>query len=129
MTAKFTFNTLTQSSTRYRAPSGNEYVFYKGQPTIVTDSEDIRYFDDNKRFTREKRNAKTTPQPGADEQLLSELKKIKGVGPTTATKIVDQFTTKEELASHLDAGNSLEGVSAEVQLSIHKKIADREVDE
>lgn len=127
--AKFTFKTLTEASTRYQTPNGGEYVFYRNKPTRVEDTEDIKFFDSNPRFNREKRNARSEPQKGADTVLFEELKGVSGVGDATAARIVDQFLTREELAAHLDAGNNLEGVSASVQLNIHKAIANREVDE
>lgn len=109
--AKYVFTTMQTESTTYDAPSGQRYVFYKGQPTEVS-SVDESFFENNKRFEKASRRAKHEPKPSAETILSEELSQIKGVSKATAEKVADVYLTREELVGQLKAGFelSVEGI-------------------
>lgn len=102
---EYYFVTNNRISTNYRTPKGNVYTMYRGQPFIVTDKEDIAFFDSermSKRFVRASRKVrKQQEQAKEDGKLDVFLDKIEGLSKTSKRKVLDKFGTLSFLKSQV----------------------------
>ena len=100
--AKFIFNTMQESITRYPGVSGIKYTINKGLPFKVKDPVDVEGFSNNHRFTRYHLfSKKPKPQKDVDELLTEKLKGIKGLSKKVVDEVVKLYLSEDKLKDHI----------------------------
>ena len=106
--AYFLFTTLSAEMVDYKGPSGEVYYIQKGHPFKVGSSEDIAFFEGNKRFKRVKKlfgKVVAESQPDVDSLFKKELEGIKGLSKTAISYLVEKYISKDNfLAEVLEYG-------------------------
>ena len=102
--AKFLFLTQVDGIHNYTGPSGINYISYIGQPFEVRNKPDIQFFNNQpKRFQKVGLTTKLPEPPKDIEELLEDyLKGIKGLTKKTTKRIVELYTSKENLISEIE---------------------------
>lgn len=125
--AKFIFDTMQESITRFPGASGLKYTINKGLPFKVTDPLDVEFFSNNHRFSRYTLfSKKPKPQKDVDELLTIKLKKIKGLKPETIDEVVKLYLSEDKLKDHLFEYGRLENTIPKKQAEIVIKAFSKE---
>lgn len=108
MTKKFVCVTQMDGSNVYTGPSGTQYTSYLGESFNVENSDDIAFFEKNKRFEVEGLFKKPKVQKPRVSDLAEELKDL-GLSNKSMDTLVSAYETLEILRSQVLSGNDLTG--------------------
>ena len=107
--AKFIFETLENSSTVYRGPSGTNYDIMRGQPFKVENKQDVKFFEENKRFKKAGIFTKSKPmEDDSEEKFKDELLKLDGFGVDVAELVVEIYRSEKDFVDYITTGAPLE---------------------
>ena len=127
------------SITSYRGPSGENYIIKMGEPFIVKNKQDIKFFEkNNKRFKKlnavqhkkaKKKAKKASIAKGNEEETLAKeleknLSEIKGLTPEAIAFLVKTYLDEKHLILAIEDGGDLgEGLTKEEKVLVKEKYA------
>ena len=121
---KFVFVTQQSRTATRQGPSGSTYVINKGLPFKVSDSLDVEYFDNNKRFRRVGilESPKQELQKEPSDILKAKLSQAKRLSAKTVDKLVEIYQSEENLVDAVEQGNDLDSSITKKQQEVVRKL-------
>jgi len=118
---KFKCITQTLRVGYHNAPSGETYILNKGQPFIVRNKEDIKYFLENKRFEKvgllSDLMGSDDGAKGNDEEtvLREELEGLSGISKKTVDTVVELYGSAQKIMDSISEGMKMDNTIPEKQ--------------